>query len=76
MPQKGLKKVMGLGEAEKTFLKSFFRFPIIPSYQSIILSPANLYEKIRPACRSVRRCAHRNNRAGLESGLPEERLSA
>ena len=27
MPQKGLKKVMGLGEAEKTFLKSFFRFP-------------------------------------------------
>jgi len=26
MPQKGLKKVMGLGEAEKTFLKSFFRF--------------------------------------------------
>jgi hypothetical protein len=27
MPQKGLKKVMGFGEAEKTFLKSFFRFP-------------------------------------------------
>ena len=27
MPQKGLKKVMGLGEAKKTVLKSFFRFP-------------------------------------------------
>ena len=27
MPQKGLKKVMGFGEAEKTVLKSFFCFP-------------------------------------------------
>ena len=27
MPQKGLKKVMGLGEAEKTFLKSFSLLP-------------------------------------------------
>ena len=32
MPQKGLKKVMGLGKAEKTFLKSFFR---LPKYQSL-----------------------------------------
>jgi len=31
MPQKGLKKVMGVGEAEKTSLKSFFRFPKIPT---------------------------------------------
>lgn len=37
MPQKGLKKVMGLGEAEKTFLKSFFRFPDFKqlSFQSL-----------------------------------------
>ena len=27
MPQKGLKKVMGFGEAERTFLQSFSRFP-------------------------------------------------
>jgi hypothetical protein len=33
MPQKGLKKGMGLGEGVKTFLKSFFPFPNTNSYK-------------------------------------------
>ena len=51
MSQKGLKKVMGLGEAEKTFLKRFFRFP---KYQLYFL------DKKHPFSRSVRGVECRN----------------
>ena len=47
MPQKGLKKVMGLGEAEKTFLKSFFRFP---KYQHLSGSELKSPQKVLRAC--------------------------